>query len=185
MIHQALWDGWNETGGPRYPHAKVIQFCLRNYPPEARGATRALDLGCGSGVNSRFLAEQGFQCWGTDISPVGIANTQRLLQAHGLRAECQVAPIDRQPFADGAFDLVISIGVLDSAGPESAPSAIAEIRRLLRPGGRALLVFASDADMPGGQRHAVRPHGLPAGRGRGTGAGLRAGRHRPLRHDVR
>lgn len=151
MSHHALWDSWNETGGPRYPHSKVIQFCLRNYPsPEVRSATRTLDLGCGSGVNTRFLAESGFPCWATDISPVGIANTRRLLEVHGLHAECQVAPIDRQPFADGTFDLILSIGVFDSAGPDAARGAMAETRRLLKHGGRALLVFASDADKRAG-----------------------------------
>ena len=157
MSNQPRWDGWNEAGGPRYPHAKAIQFCLRHFSRDIRHITRALDLGCGSGVNTRLLAETGFPVWATDISPVGIANTRRLLQAHGLQAECHVAPVDQQPFLDGSFDLILCIGVFDSAGPQAAHGAMAEVRRLLRPLGRALLVFASDEDMRVGNG---TPYGL-------------------------
>lgn len=146
-MNNRLWDTWNTGGGPQYPHAKVIQFCLRNYPPELRSSTRVLDLGCGSGVNTRFLAEQGFDCAATDISLVGLANTQALLARHGLRASCAVAEIGAQPFDDASFDCAIAIGVLDSAGPAAAQKACIELRRILKPGGRAVLVFASDADM--------------------------------------
>ena len=146
-MNTRLWDTWNNGGGPQYPHAKVIQFCMRNYPPAVRSATRVLDLGCGSGVNTRFLAEQGFDCVATDISLVGLANTQALLAPHGLRASCAVAEISAQPFADASFDCAITIGVLDSAGPATARKAVSELRRTLKLGGRAICVFASDADM--------------------------------------
>jgi len=159
MSDPQLWDEWNAGGGPQYPHAKVIQFCFRNYPPAVRAATRALDLGCGSGVNTKFLAEQGFNCDATDISPIGIQNTQALLAKHGLQARCQVASIAAQPFPDACLDLVICIGVLDSAGPSAAHTACGEIARLLKPGGRALLVFASDADMRAGTATAYSLHG--------------------------
>lgn len=157
MTDVGLWDGWNAAGGPRYPHAKVIQFCLRNYPTAERHRVRSLDLGCGSGVNTRFLAEQGFATWAADISSVGIDNTRKLLAQHGLSAECAVAPVDALPFPDASFELVLCVGVLDSAGPAAAAGALREIHRVLHPDGRALLVFASDADLRVG---AATPFGL-------------------------
>lgn len=27
-----IWNEWNSSSGPKYPHEKVIQFCFRNYP---------------------------------------------------------------------------------------------------------------------------------------------------------
>lgn len=148
--HIALWDEWNAGGGPAYPHAKVIQFCFRNYPAVTRGAMRALDLGCGSGVNTRFLAQEGFDTSATDISPTGVCNTRELLRQHALVARCEVAPLERQPFDPETFDLVISVGVFDSAGPDAAAAGMNELLRVLKPGGRALLVFASDRDMRAG-----------------------------------
>ena len=157
MVEAKSWDEWNADGGPKYPHAKVIQFCFRNYPAASRPNLRVLDLGCGSGVNTKFLTEQGFDCWATDISSIGVKNTCNLLSAHGLKAVCATAKIEALPFRDAFFDLVISVGVFDSAGHVAAYKAISEIARILKPGGKALLVFASNEDMRIGN---FTPYGL-------------------------
>jgi|GEM_PF-962460 len=141
------WDKWNRGGGPRYPHAKVIQFVFRNYPRlEDRQGKKALDLGCGSGVNILFLASEGFTVFGNDISSVGVENTRLLLQTNGLNADLRVASATELPWADKMFDLIVSVGVLDCMGIDLFPLAIAESIRVLSPGGRALLIFASEAD---------------------------------------
>jgi len=143
---QARWNDWNNHGGPKYPHEKVVQFMFRNYPAGARSGLKVLDLGCGSGVHARFLAAEGFEVYGTDISPVGIRNSAALLKEHGLHGSLKVEGIDQIGFPDGHFDCVLSIGVLDCAGPAVASRAVGEIVRVLKAGGKALLCFASDSD---------------------------------------
>src|SRR2546426_7636787 len=59
-VHTDIWNTWNASGGPKYPHEKVIQYCFRNFPPEQRSSVRALDVGCGGGVHTAFLAAEGF-----------------------------------------------------------------------------------------------------------------------------
>ncbi len=53
-----IWNEWNNSGGPKYPHEKVIQFVFRNYPlPISENEGRridVLDLGCGNGVHTHF-----------------------------------------------------------------------------------------------------------------------------------
>ena len=65
--HREIWEKWNLSGGPKYPHEKVIQFCFRRYPRREDRELKALDLGCGGGVHSLFLAAEGFSVTGVDV----------------------------------------------------------------------------------------------------------------------
>lgn len=141
-----FWDEWNAGRGPWYPHAKVIQFCLHRYSPDGRSGIRALDLGCGSGANTWFLAREGFATIATDFSPNAVETTEERLRADGLEATLRVEPATRIDEADNSMDLVICIGVLDAIGPASAAQALAETSRILSPGGRALFIAASNRD---------------------------------------
>lgn len=141
-----LWEEWNSWDVPNYPHAKVVQFALRHYPRAARAQMRVLDLGCGSGVHTAFLAAEGFPVTAVDISQSGIDNTRRRLAARKATAELHVSSADALPFLAASFDLVICAAVFDAAGPAVAQGAVREAARVLRSGGRGLFVFASDGD---------------------------------------
>jgi len=69
------WDKWNKIPGSKYPHEKVVQFCFRNFPLEKRSKTKVLDLGCGRGVHTEFLALEGFQVSACDFSVTAVACT--------------------------------------------------------------------------------------------------------------
>jgi demethylmenaquinone methyltransferase/2-methoxy-6-polyprenyl-1,4-benzoquinol methylase len=107
----------------------------------ARAGVRALDLACGTGDVARQLAGSGARVAGLDI-------TMRML--HLARAKSGASSIAllagdmmALPFADGSFDLVTTGYGIRNA-PRIEP-AIAEIRRVLRPGGR---VLSLDFDRP-------------------------------------
>jgi 23S rRNA (guanine745-N1)-methyltransferase len=99
--------------------------------PLERPVHRALELGCGEGfflshvVKARSIATS----YGLDLSVDAVKLAARTLkQSLILRADL-LQPL---PFADGSLDLVQSI---------FAPRPLAEIRRVLRPGGHALFVY--------------------------------------------
>ncbi|MDY7003477.1 MAG: class I SAM-dependent methyltransferase [Cyanobacteriota bacterium] len=147
MLSAQKWDVWNESGGPKYPYEKVVQFCFRNYPSsEQRKETKVLDLGCGSGVNCLFLAKEGFQVTGTDISKVGITNTKQKLDELHLQADLRVEEADILNFAENLFNLVICVGVYDSTGPEVAKTSIERIAYILANKGKGIFIFASNRD---------------------------------------
>jgi SAM-dependent methyltransferase len=98
---------------------------------------RILDCGCGTGSNMRLLSEYGHTS-GFDLTWRGL----ELARSQGPMRLAQ-ASITRIPFPAATFDLVTSFDVLYSltAGDEAA--AVAEMHRVLRPGGAAIVNTAA------------------------------------------
>lgn len=132
----------------RYPSESVIRFVMTHFPSERneRARTRILDLGCGAGRHTLFLAREGFQVYGTDVSATGLEFTRALLASEGLSATLQQASMDRQPFPAGFFDGIVAYGVLLLNNHQGFKATVAEMHRLLQEGGRALVVTRSTAD---------------------------------------
>ncbi|MGW7452438.1 class I SAM-dependent methyltransferase [Streptomyces sp. NPDC054787] len=95
---------------------------------------RVLDAGCGSGPLSAALRDRGADVTGIDASAGMLALARRRL---GADAALHVVDLrDRLPFEDGAFDDVVAslvLHYLEDWGP-----TLAEMRRVLRPGGRLI-----------------------------------------------
>ena len=96
---------------------------------------RVLDAGCGSGPLMAAMRERGAVVTGFDSSAVMVALAEERL---GADADVRVADLSAPlPFADGAFDDVTASLVLHYLRDWTAP--LAELRRVLRPGGRLVL----------------------------------------------
>lgn len=97
------------------------------------GFTSALDIGCGEGRFCRKLAALGIGTTGIDPTADLIAEAQRLHPD----GDYHVAPAEALPLADAAFDLVVCyLSLIDI---DDLPTAIAEIMRVLAPGGTLLI----------------------------------------------
>jgi SAM-dependent methyltransferase len=96
---------------------------------------RVLDAGCGSGPLSAALRAKGAIVTGFDASPAMVELARQRL---GEDAALHVADLSQPlPFADGAFDDVVASLVLHYLRDWTAP--LAELRRVLKPGGRLIL----------------------------------------------
>jgi cyclopropane fatty-acyl-phospholipid synthase-like methyltransferase len=119
-------------------------------PPEVQEAFRAggippgaaLDLGCGTGTNTIYMAKQGRQAFGLDFVPQAIHKAQRKAQHAGVagQARFQVADVTRLdslglPPTGFALDMGCFHG-LDPAGQQRYAEGLA---RTLVPGGRYML----------------------------------------------
>jgi len=100
---------------------------------------RVLDLGCGAGETTAWLALQGARVDGVDISPGMIEVTRALAERQGVadRVALHISPGEKLPFEAGTFDAVFGHDCLHHMDFDKARD---EIQRVLKPGGRA--VFA-------------------------------------------
>jgi SAM-dependent methyltransferase len=102
---------------------------------------RVLDVGCGPGHLANLLArDHGLEVTGLDLDPAMVerarANAGRSVPAE-RRPAFVAGSVDALPFPDGSFDLVVS--TLSMHHWADAATGQAEIGRVLRPGGRALV----------------------------------------------
>jgi len=107
-----------------------------------QGVTCVADLGCGTGVVTRRLAERV----GPDVRVLGVDLSERLLEvARGLSAGSGIdwchASVEALPLAEGSVDVVV-LHTLMSHVPDPG-AVLAEVKRVLRPGGR-VVVFDAD-----------------------------------------
>jgi SAM-dependent methyltransferase len=96
-----------------------------------------LDLGCGMGEEAMYFAKLGARVTAIDISPVGIDIARKRAAHNGVadHVRALVMRADEPDFAAASFDVVHGFGILHHIGLERG---LEEVRRLLRPGGRAL-----------------------------------------------
>ncbi len=98
---------------------------------------RILDLGCGNGERVRILREHGFASFGCDIAFKDGPHTEELA-ADGILRKIELTPY-RLPFDDASLDFVFSEQVLEHV--QNYDETLAELRRVLRPGGISLHIF--------------------------------------------
>jgi ubiquinone/menaquinone biosynthesis C-methylase UbiE len=110
------------------------------------GVSRVLDLGCGTGRHTLFLASSGFDAYGVDISEAGVAITGEKLKRAGLRATLRINDFDSLHFKGGYFDAVISTHTIHHAKIDKIRMALKEIHRVLKQDGLLVLAILSFKD---------------------------------------
>jgi ubiquinone/menaquinone biosynthesis C-methylase UbiE len=105
---------------------------------EARGQ-RVLEIGCGNGADGVKFAEHGAFYTGIDLTETAISATKRHFEILGLKGVFQIENAEALSFEDNSFDMVYSYGVLHHT-PNPA-KAIQEVHRVLKPGGRAIIML--------------------------------------------
>ena len=116
-----------------------------------RGAPRSsLELGCGVGRFSSYLAQQGLLATGVDFSPVAIAKARERVAKSEARPEFLVGDVTHLDALTGPFDVSFDIGCFHCLAPEGQRAYAAEMARLLRPGGTHLIwaLDSAPSDVP-------------------------------------
>lgn len=105
---------------------------------------KVLDVGTGTGFLALMAAEMGFACTGIDFSPGMLDIAEKHAQEKDLRIEFLQGEVEKMPFSDNTFDLVMNRSVLWTLLQPQV--AMKEWLRVLRPGG-ALICFHSEGEM--------------------------------------
>jgi len=113
------------------------RFALAMVEAAIPPAAKILDAGCGPGVMAGKLMERGYAVWGIDFAEPMIRKARELCGSD----QFGVGDVEHIPFPDNTFDVVVSLGVIEYL--ESDEQALREIRRVLKPGGRAVIAISN------------------------------------------
>lgn len=132
----AEWDRrWQaETGRADWlePEREVITAAERCHKD---GGRMELDIGCGVGRHAFALAAMGFRVTGLDGSDSGLAYAADDAKRHGLSVDFHNASMLSLPAADASCDYVLAWNVIYHGDRAVVDRCVAEIARVLKPGG--------------------------------------------------
>ena len=118
----------------------------------------AIDLGCGTGANTVFLAENGWTTTGVDFSPVATRKAAERATEAGVDITFVNGDLTAHaiPGAEGPFDLLLDYGTLDDLQGERRGQMAALMTRLAAPG-REVAGGSRDARSPGHPDDSTQP----------------------------
>lgn len=151
------YDAMYRRGAPweSGPRPALVELCeTGRVTPDRLAPGRAIDLGCGTGADSLYLAARGFDVTGVDFSEVAVARS-RSAAAHAdltspprfVVADLLALPSEEIP---GPFDLLFDGGTLDDFPRRVRPVAARRFTKLARPGSTLVMwcFYARDRDLP-------------------------------------
>ncbi|MQL95406.1 hypothetical protein Taro_028077 [Colocasia esculenta] len=152
-MHHGFYEAGAEASaaGHRAAQVRMVESSLHfaGVPDDpAKRPKSIVDVGCGIGGSSRYLARKyGAKCQGITLSPVQAERARALAAAEGLaeRVSFQVADALEQPFPDGQFDLVWSM-----ESGEHMPDKrkfVSELARVAAPGSTIIIVTWCHRDL--------------------------------------
>ena len=132
--------GW-ELGRPR---PILIEFIEKGLIKKGK----ALDLCCGAGTNTVYLAEKGFEVTAIDISPRAIEYAEKKAQQANVKIKLMVQNFVNLPFGDEEFDFVFDMGCFHHVKVEDRTKFIKGAHRVLKRDGNYLLTCFSYKNGP-------------------------------------
>ena len=131
--------------GPKAPYPPVHVDLLRRIVRES-GARTVLDAGCGPASFLRYLAEDGFDLYGFDLTEEMVFEGKRVFQERGLDPDrvWQGSVLDPSAFSGPGtraiqYDAALCVGVLPHVSPEEENRLLSNLHVAVRPGGLAIV----------------------------------------------
>lgn len=150
---ESFWDLAYREGdyvehweSPHPPQELAAILAAETIPPG--GAV--LDVGCGAGRETIFLAQCGFRAIGVDLSREALKIARRRSTAAGIEVDWRRGDVRDLPVDDNSVDFVTDRGCFHVIDREDRPRVALELDRVLRPGGSILLRGAARDDEEAG-----------------------------------
>ena len=118
---------------------------------------RAVELGCGTGTNAVFLAEQNFQVTGLDLSPTALEMAKQRAASANVNVQFLAADLTQFDRDLEPFDFLFDRGCYHCARKENLAGYLETLKKLSRPGSR-YLVLAGNANEQNDQEGPPRVH---------------------------
>jgi len=134
-VYDRIADHFASTRAYAWPEVESFVTAVADH----EGLGQALDLGCGNGRHTELLAEYGADAIGVDVSRGLLSAAATRRRDHGFAAALVQGDAATLPFADATFDQIVYVATLHHLRPEATRrQSLAELGRLLRPGGLGL-----------------------------------------------
>ncbi|UCE09123.1 MAG: class I SAM-dependent methyltransferase [Candidatus Thorarchaeota archaeon] len=130
-----------------HPQRAIVELVKRR---EIIG-NRVLDVGCGAGENSIYLAEQGFSVLGIDFTPEAVEIARRRAEKHDVYVEFFLGDVFEleEYFGEGEFESVVDSALYHTVSIEDVPRYIRQISTVLLGGGGYYMLCFSEKEPPG------------------------------------
>jgi ubiquinone/menaquinone biosynthesis C-methylase UbiE len=123
-----------------YPSPELVALAAAGVPPKG---SRVLDVGCGGGIDAIFMANCGFKVIGIDISATALRIARKREKKAHVNVDWQRASVLELPINNESIDLVTDRGLFHLVEDPDRSVYSAEIYRILKKGGHALIRGAS------------------------------------------
>ncbi len=157
----------------RYPPEELIRFMARNFfAAEDRSKVRVLELGCGAGACTWFLAREGFDTYAVDGSDRAVELTRKYLESEGLSAHVEQADFLSVDFESEFFDAVVEVASIQQTTMANVHEIVERAWELLKPGGVMFAMMVAKGTLGDGLGRMVEPNtfkDIPEGPYRGLG----------------
>ncbi|MEM3442660.1 MAG: class I SAM-dependent methyltransferase [Candidatus Bathyarchaeia archaeon] len=137
------WDSilLNERYSREEPDEIVVSFA--ELLKKEKRSSHVLDLGCGAGRHLVYMASQGFEVHGADISETGLKTSRMRLKKKMLEAHMLKCSMNSLPYVDSCFDAVICLRTIYHQSLRQIQETISQIHRILKREGLLLVDFMS------------------------------------------
>lgn len=153
------WDAVWRTDEARSTWSDADPWVAETVESLDRSAVRTvLDLGCGVGRHAVLLAKTGFDCRALDLSESGVAGARELARRAGVRVDFAVGGMHDLPYETASFDYVLAFNVVYHGDEPAVARTLAEVRRVIRPGGRYQSTMLSKRNAEHGRGVEVSPN---------------------------
>ena len=133
---RAFWD--SRFSAPDYIFGRAPNRFLVSQAALFRPGMRVLDVATGEGRNAVWLAQQGCEVTGVDISPKGLEKARRLASEAGVTVRYELGDVRDYAWQADAFDAVVTI-FIQFAAPHEREAVFEGMQRAVRSGGCVVL----------------------------------------------
>jgi methyl halide transferase len=147
MTELTQWNDRYRDGNVPWDTGRPSSELQRVGSDHGIGPCRALELGCGTGANCVWLAEQGFDVTGVDVAPLAIEQASQRAHAAGVAAKFVVADVLHLPDLGAPFEFFFDRGCYHAIRREAPAAYAPAVASHLAPGARGL-ILAGNAKEP-------------------------------------
>jgi 2-polyprenyl-3-methyl-5-hydroxy-6-metoxy-1,4-benzoquinol methylase len=152
VYHENLefWQrAWNMCKTPytQMPDLEYVPWIPQRL--ESNSASRILDLGCGSGWLSVFLARNGFKVTGIDVAPHALELGRQWAAMESLDITFDVGDMGDMPYPNNSFDAVVANSIIEHLPLSLALVAMDKVKSMIVPGGTFIGCFDKVGTGPG------------------------------------